>query len=108
MSTSKAQDTQFSRSQPTKTVVNVCSNPFQWLIDFARAECLSVIPSADGEPWLPYQAIALLTQETERTISDKAQKFGLPKHPAFPGHVKFTDFERCAAERQPTDGKRGK
>jgi len=64
---------------------------WQWLVDLCLSEKLPFFPSQSGEPWICYEAAEKVTQFSADTLARRAKD--LPKHPAFKGFIRLTDFE---------------
>ena len=74
------------------------SKDWAWLYQALIEKNLPFIPGADGEPWLNYQSAAVFIQYSAETLEKKAR--ALPKHPAFKGFFKLSDFERIYGDRR--------
>lgn len=74
-------------------VISFCLNHKD---DRGKPDPLPVIPT-DGEPWLSYRAVAVMTEKSPEYISNVVSKHKLKKHPIFAGFVKMSSFEKIKA-----------
>ena len=73
---------------------------WSWLYSFLLENNLSFLPGIEGEPWVSYKAASHFVHFEAETLEKKARS--LPKHPAFKGYIRLSDFERAYKDKKET------
>jgi len=74
-----------------QTIIQFCLN---YKDKNGKPDPLSIIATADGEPWLSYRAIAVITGKSSQYITNVVSKHRMKKHPLLAGFVKMSSFEK--------------